>query len=73
MTNIHPSAIIHPDARISDGVAIGPFCVIGQHVQLGAGTVLQSQQLVATKSSVTASFDSASLPSPVFFQAVAVP
>ena len=46
MTNIHPSAIIHPDARISDGVAIGPFCVIGQHVQLGAGTVLQSHVVV---------------------------
>ena len=46
MTQIHPSAIIHPDARIEDGVAIGPFCVIGQHVKLGAGTVLQTHVVV---------------------------
>ena len=46
MTNIHPSAIIHPDARIDDGVVIGPFCVVGQHVKLGAGTVLQSHVVV---------------------------
>jgi len=46
MTNIHPSAIIHPDARIDDGVAIGPYCVVGQHVKLGAGSILQSHVVV---------------------------
>ena len=58
-------------------IAVNVSTQPGQSIQVEAinqhGTVLQSQQLVATKSSVTASFDSASLTSPVFFQAVAVP
>jgi hypothetical protein len=49
----------------------------GQHVQLDAmnanGTVLQKQQVLSTGQSATVCFDAASLPSPVFFQAVLVP
>lgn len=49
---IHPSAIIHPDARLGDNPAIGPFVVvergvrigararIGAHCTIGAGTIL---------------------------------
>jgi UDP-N-acetylglucosamine acyltransferase len=36
--NIHPTAIIHPQAELGAGVSIGPYAVIGEHVQLGAGT-----------------------------------
>jgi len=35
---IHPSALVHPGARIGDGVGIGPFAIIGEHVEIGAGT-----------------------------------
>lgn len=35
---IHPSALVHPGARIGDGVDIGPFAIIGEHVEIGAGT-----------------------------------
>ena len=35
---IHPTAIVHPEARIAEGVQIGPFCVIGEHVTIGGGT-----------------------------------
>ena len=34
---IHPSAIVHPAANIARGVEIGPYCVVGEHVTIGAG------------------------------------
>ena len=37
-TEIHPTAIVHPDAILEDEVAVGPFCVIGPDVFLGART-----------------------------------
>jgi UDP-N-acetylglucosamine acyltransferase len=35
---IHPSAIIHPGAKIAEGVEIGPFSIIGEHVEIGEDT-----------------------------------
>lgn len=35
---IHPSAIIHPAARLGERVVVGPYSVIGEHVEVGAGT-----------------------------------
>lgn len=35
---IHPTAIIHPDAEIDEGVEIGPYSVIGEKVRIGEGT-----------------------------------
>lgn len=32
---IHPTAIIHPETRIGQGVEIGPYCVIEEGVTLG--------------------------------------
>lgn len=34
---IHPTAIIHPGAKIAANVEIGPYAVIGEHVSLGEG------------------------------------
>jgi UDP-N-acetylglucosamine acyltransferase len=31
----HPTAIIHPQAQIADGVTIGPYSIIGDGVELG--------------------------------------
>jgi UDP-N-acetylglucosamine acyltransferase len=39
---IHPTAIIHDGARIDQSVKIGPFCVVGSDVILGAGCELKS-------------------------------
>ena len=38
--NIHPSAVISPDAKIAESVEIGPFSVIGPGVTIGKGTVI---------------------------------
>lgn len=46
MSEIHPSAIIHPAAQIADDVVIGPFCVVGEHVAIGAGTRLESHVVI---------------------------
>lgn len=37
---IHPTAIVHPRARIEEGVEIGPYAVIGEHVNIAAGTTV---------------------------------
>lgn len=42
MTNIHPTAIVHPGAEIGNNVAIGPFAVIEDQVRIGAGTTIGS-------------------------------
>lgn len=34
-TRVHPTAIVHPTARLGVGVEIGPYAVIGPEVQLG--------------------------------------
>ncbi len=35
---IHPTAVVHPDAKIAEGVEIGPYAVIGENVSIGSGT-----------------------------------
>jgi UDP-N-acetylglucosamine acyltransferase len=43
---IHPTAIIHPKAKIGSGCEIGPYCVIGEHVVLGSGCKLYSHVVI---------------------------
>ena len=38
--NIHPTAIISPDAQLEEGVEIGPYVVIGSDVKIGKNTVI---------------------------------
>ncbi|HSV75123.1 MAG TPA: acyl-ACP--UDP-N-acetylglucosamine O-acyltransferase [Chthonomonadales bacterium] len=41
-TQVHRSAMVHPDAYLAGGVRVGPYCVIGEDVQIGEGTRLES-------------------------------
>lgn len=43
---IHPTAIVHPNADIARGVDIGPYCLVGENVTIGKGTVLQAHVVV---------------------------
>lgn len=36
---IHPTAVVEPGARLADGVQVGPFCYIGEEVEVGENTV----------------------------------
>ena len=39
---VHPSAIVAPDAKLGEGVSIGPHCVVESGVTVGAGTVVMA-------------------------------
>jgi UDP-N-acetylglucosamine acyltransferase len=39
---IHPTALIDPGAEIGSDVEIGPYCVVGAEVRIGAGCWLQN-------------------------------
>lgn len=39
---IDARAVIHPNARLADGVSVGPFTVIGADVEVGEGTRIES-------------------------------
>ena len=39
---IHPTAVVADSATIAEGVSIGPYCVIGEQVQIGARSCLDS-------------------------------
>lgn len=41
MSPIHPTAIIDPDAILHETVRVGPYCIIGANVEIGADTELQ--------------------------------
>ncbi len=36
----HPTAIIHPNAKLADDVSVGAYSIIGEHAEIGAGTVV---------------------------------
>ncbi|HEY5994164.1 MAG TPA: acyl-ACP--UDP-N-acetylglucosamine O-acyltransferase [Gallionellaceae bacterium] len=46
MSAIHSTAIIHPNARLADDVTVGPYSVIGEHVEIGAGTSVASHVVI---------------------------
>jgi UDP-N-acetylglucosamine acyltransferase len=45
-TDIHPTAVVHPWARVGVGVKIGPYSVIGPDVSLGDGCEVGSNVLI---------------------------
>jgi len=44
--NIHPTAVVHRNARIAEGVEIGPYTVVGEHVTVGKDTKISSHVLI---------------------------
>lgn len=46
MTDVHPTAIVHAAARLEDGVTVGPFTVIGEHVSIGKQTTVASHVVI---------------------------
>ena len=52
MTAIHPTAVVHPEARLAAGVEIGPYAIVGPHVTIGAGTVVQSHVVLTGRTTI---------------------
>ncbi|MEO8925948.1 MAG: acyl-ACP--UDP-N-acetylglucosamine O-acyltransferase, partial [Caulobacteraceae bacterium] len=46
MTKVHPTAIVDAKARLALDVQVGPFCIVGPDVSLGAGVRLASHVVV---------------------------
>ncbi|MBI4778273.1 acyl-ACP--UDP-N-acetylglucosamine O-acyltransferase [Candidatus Desantisbacteria bacterium] len=44
--NIHPTAIIHPEAMIAEGVIVGPFAVIEKEVRIGKGSQIGAHAIL---------------------------
>lgn len=49
---IHPTAVISPDAVIGKDVHIGPYCVLGSEVSVGARSVLVGHNFMGDGSSI---------------------
>ena len=43
---IHPTAIVHPGARLASDVAVGPYAVIGDEVEIGAGSSIGAHTVI---------------------------
>jgi UDP-N-acetylglucosamine acyltransferase len=43
---IHPTALVAKGAELAEGVSVGPFCLIGEHVKVGARTQLLAHVVV---------------------------
>ena len=43
---IHPTAIIHPHARLAADAAVGPYSLIGEDVEIGDGTEVMSHAVI---------------------------
>ena len=46
MIDIHPSAVVDPNAELDDDVVIGPYCIVGPNVKIGRETRLMSHVVV---------------------------
>ena len=44
---IHPSAIVHPLANLAKGVEVGPYCIVGERVTIGARSKLLAHVIVS--------------------------
>ena len=51
---VHPTAIVHPDAKIADDVEIGPYCIINEHVTIGPGNRLVANVYIDSWSDIGA-------------------
>ncbi|HSE34363.1 MAG TPA: acyl-ACP--UDP-N-acetylglucosamine O-acyltransferase [Pyrinomonadaceae bacterium] len=51
-TNIHPTAVVSPKARLGDDCFVGPYSIIGPEVELGDGVRLESHCVIDGRTSI---------------------
>jgi UDP-N-acetylglucosamine acyltransferase len=49
---IHPTAIVHPGARLGAGVEVGPYSIIGEHVEIGEDTWIGSHVVIGGRTRI---------------------
>jgi len=50
--NIHPTAIISPDATIAEGVEVGPYSIIGPDCHIGKNTTIGPHVVIETHTDI---------------------
>jgi len=45
--SIHPTAVVHPAARLGQRVVVGPYSIVGEHVEIGDDTVIGPHVVVS--------------------------
>ena len=50
--DIHPTAIIHPQAILNKNIKVGPYSIIGKSVELGEGTEVGSHVTITGKTKI---------------------
>jgi UDP-N-acetylglucosamine acyltransferase len=50
--NIHPTAIISPDATLAEGVEVGPYTIIGPDVNIGKNTSIGPHVVIETHTDI---------------------
>ena len=51
-TNIHPTAVVSPKARLGYDCSVGPYSIIGDEVELGDGVRLESHCVIDGRTSI---------------------
>jgi UDP-N-acetylglucosamine acyltransferase len=51
---IHPTAIVHKDAKLAPDVEVGPFSIIGGHAEIGTGTSIGAYVVIAGRTRIGA-------------------
>jgi len=51
-TQIHPTAVVDPGARLGEGVEIGPYTLVGADVSLGDGVKLHGHVVVGGRTTI---------------------
>jgi len=52
MTQVHPTAIVDPNAELDASVVVGPYAVIGASVRIGAGTTIGAHCVVEGRTTI---------------------
>ncbi len=51
-TQIHPTAVVHPQTKMGSGVCIGPNVVVEEGVRIGAQTIIQAASFIGKDSQI---------------------
>ena len=49
---IHPTALVHPGARLGEGVTVGPYAIVGEHVEIGERTSIGPHVVIAGRTRI---------------------
>ena len=52
MAIIHPTAIVDPKAELAENVAIGAYSIVGEHVQIDEGTVIEAHVVIKGRTQI---------------------